>query len=101
MTSDAVPAGFDMVLSRDALQHLTFQQIHGALRRFAESDAKWTVIGKAQEPHTGWGEDLIVILFVCDFDLRNYLQQLAARGASYCGCLRVHSVYCLVLQRLK
>jgi hypothetical protein len=45
MTSDPVPGGFDMVFSRDALQHLTFKQIHGALRRFAESDARFVMIG--------------------------------------------------------
>jgi len=53
MTSDPIPEGFDMILSRDALQHLTFKQIHGALRRFAESDAAWTVIGKDCSPHAG------------------------------------------------
>ena len=51
MTEDPVPAGFDMIFSRDALQHLTYKQIHGALRRFAESDANWTVIGHYPTSH--------------------------------------------------
>lgn len=49
MTSDPVPEGYDMIFSRDALQHLTFEQIHGALRRFAESDAKWWVLEPSVE----------------------------------------------------
>jgi hypothetical protein len=46
VTNNPIPKGLDMIFSRDALQHLTFEQIYGALRRFAESDAEWTVIGR-------------------------------------------------------
>ena len=41
----ALPAGFDLLLSRDGLQHNTLQQIARGLYTFSRAAAKWLLIG--------------------------------------------------------
>jgi len=43
--NEPVPKGFDLIFSRDALQHLTYAQVIKALQNFAESDARFVVVG--------------------------------------------------------
>lgn len=41
----SLPYGFDMILSRDALQHLSMKHIAGAMRTYCSSDAKFLLVG--------------------------------------------------------
>eukprot|EP00047_Mylnosiga_fluctuans_P002037 m.222887 g.222887 ORF g.222887 m.222887 type:complete len:364 (+) comp10844_c0_seq1:179-1270(+) len=40
-----LPNGFDLILSRDALQHLSYSTIRGAIRTYCRSDAKLLLVG--------------------------------------------------------
>ena len=39
-----LPAGFDLVLSRDALQHLSYRHIAGAITSYCRSDAQFLLV---------------------------------------------------------
>lgn len=45
-TRESLPSGYDLILSRDALQHLSYQEIINALREFSQVDgAKYLLVG--------------------------------------------------------
>jgi len=41
----SLPIGYDMIFSRDALQHLSFHNIAGVIRTFCRNDAKYLLVG--------------------------------------------------------
>ena len=45
IVNEDLPEGYDLLFSRDALQHLTYPQIVKALKNFGESDARFVMIG--------------------------------------------------------
>jgi SAM-dependent methyltransferase len=45
MTNASMPQGYDLVLCRDALQHLSYINIKAAIKNLAMCDAKWYLIG--------------------------------------------------------
>ena len=45
----SMPLGYDLILCRDALQHLRYDDIWRVLHRFADSDAKYILIGSYPE----------------------------------------------------
>jgi hypothetical protein len=45
ITKDKLPQGYDMILCRDTMQHLSYSQIISALQNIAEANAKWVIIG--------------------------------------------------------
>lgn len=44
-----LPIGYDMILSRDALQHQSYQNIANAIATYCRSDAKYLLIGSYNE----------------------------------------------------
>lgn len=45
LTTDPLPQGFDLVFSRDALQHLSYGNIAKCLKNMSDANAKWCIIG--------------------------------------------------------
>jgi len=45
LTTDSLPRGKDLILSRDALQHLSLAQIRAVLRNFQQADPKLLLVG--------------------------------------------------------
>jgi hypothetical protein len=48
--STKLPPGFDLLLSRDALQHLSYKAIARALRTYCSSGAKFILVGSYLHP---------------------------------------------------
>lgn len=45
MCTDVLPVGYDIILCRDALQHLSQNNIFAAIKNFTSTDAKWIILG--------------------------------------------------------
>ena len=45
LTRDSLPSGKDLILSRDALQHLALEQVKVALRAFQKADPRLLLVG--------------------------------------------------------
>ena len=45
LTKDALPKGKDLVMSRDALQHLSLEQVKAVLRAFQAADPRFLLVG--------------------------------------------------------
>ena len=50
----APPSGFDLILCRDALQHLSFRGIAGVLNSFARCDAPYLLVTSYKPAHSPW-----------------------------------------------
>ena len=56
--SSTLPQHYDLIHSRDALQHLSYAAIGGALRTYCASDAKYLLVGSYVEAAAGSNKDI-------------------------------------------
>lgn len=72
MTVEALPAGYDLIHCRDALQHLSCTLIVDALHNMVRSGAKYLVVGSYDDPvntNIQSGDYFSLNLWVAPFNL--------------------------------
>jgi hypothetical protein len=57
--SSLMPKGFDMILSRDALQHLPYKGIAGALKAYCESKSSYLLVGSYLDEGVYGNKDIL------------------------------------------
>jgi hypothetical protein len=81
-----IPNGYDIILSRDALQHLPYQYIASAFKTYCRTDSKYLLVGSYIESndknkdivHAGGCFD--INLLAAPFNLSNPIEVFAERG---------------------
>jgi len=78
ITSQPVPQGYDLIFSRDALQHLPLLKVINALENFAKSNAKFLLVGSYEHNklnrNINVGDVFYINLFIAPFNLSNHIE---------------------------
>ena len=54
LVEEALPSGYELILSRDALQHNSLSDVRRILQKFANSDAKYLLVGSYPTAVPNW-----------------------------------------------
>lgn len=87
VTAEQLPRGYDMVFSRDMLQHLECRRVVASLAHIAQSGAKYLLVGSYDDVErnaniTSGGQEGDTTL------LTGSCNVLGVAAAAHCGCLR-------------